>query len=260
MSEGSKFKVTFNNRFFLPLATTSIVVILAILSLVLVKQQAPVSDVPVAGDNVPVQNSEQIALPEPSIKGGISLDSALKSRRTQRAFQDDSLDLKTVSQMLWAGQGVTADWGGRTAPSAKSTYPLKLYLVANNVDSLEPGQYEYIPGDIKPVHQLVPIKKAQTGKAIYTALNQNSFKDIPALIAITGDMNKMATAYGGVSHDTDVYLEAGHAAQNMYLEAENLKIGMVANSSFNDSIIRNIITIPEVETLIYLIPLGKPKD
>lgn len=255
-----KVKKVVSSRYFLPIATSVIVIFLGLISFVSLKKQSPVNDVPVEDTNIPVQTSEHITLPAPSLKGGISLDAALKARRTRRAFLDEAVDLKTVSQMLWAGQGVTADWGGRTAPSAKSTYPLTLYLVVNKVDGLEPGQYEYVPGDIKPVHQLTPIKKAQMGKALYTALNQNSFKDIPAMIVITGDMAKMATAYGGVARDADVYLEAGHVAQNMYLEAENLKIGMVANSSFNDSTIRNIITIPEGETLIYLIPFGKPKD
>ena len=145
------------------------------------------------------------------------METALKNRRTRRSFLDGSLTLKQVSQMLWSAQGVTVDWGGRTTPSAKSTYPLSVYIVANKVDGLDAGEYLYIPGDRTPVHQLKTIKKGEFGEAIFTALNQNSFKDVPAVVVITGNMGKMAQAFGGIAQDKDVYLEVGHAAQNMYL-------------------------------------------
>jgi SagB-type dehydrogenase family enzyme len=162
--------------------------------------------------------------------------------------------------MLWSGQGVTADWGGRTSPSAKSTYPLSIYVVVNKVDGLDQGLYQYLPGDRTPLHQLKTIKKGNFGDALFTAQNQNSFKNTPAIFIITGNMTRMAQAFGGVASDKEVYLEAGHAAQNMYLQAESLKLGMVTISSFKDSIIRNIISIPEEETIIYLIPFGHPKE
>jgi SagB-type dehydrogenase family enzyme len=162
--------------------------------------------------------------------------------------------------MLWSAQGVTSDWGGRTAPSAKSTYPLSEYLIANKVEGLDPGQYQYVPGDRTPVHQLKIIKKGEFGPAIFAGINQNSFKDVPAIVVITGNMTKMAQAFGGVPQDKDVYLEVGHAAQNMYLQAESLKLGMVTNSSFKENIIRNIITIPDDEVMVYMIPFGRAKD
>jgi SagB-type dehydrogenase family enzyme len=200
-----------------------------------------------------------ISLPKPVTRSSVSIESSLNTRRTKRAFVDQSIPLSTVSQMLWAAQGVTAEWGGRTAPSAKSTYPLTVYLVANKVDGLTPGQYVYVPGDRTPVHGIKPIKEGNFGDALFANFNQNSFKDVPAIIVITGDMAKMAAAFGGVPNDKDVYLEAGHAAQNMYLIAESLKIGMVTNTSDKDTILRNIITIPDTETIIYLIPFGIPK-
>lgn len=212
-------------------------------------------------ENQPVVTTDAglISLPKPALRSSISVESALNSRRTRRAFLPQSLSLNTVSQMLWAAQGVTVEWGGRTAPSAKSTYPLSVYLIVNKVDGLKSGEYLYVAGDRSPVHALKPIKEGDLGEAVFTSLNQNSFKDVPAMIVITGNMAKMASAFGGVAQDKDVYLEAGHAAQNLYLQAETLKIGMVTNTSDKDSIIRNIITIPDDETIIYLIPFGVPK-
>jgi len=44
-----------------------------------------------------------------------------------------------------AAQGITHPGGYRTAPSAGVLYPLDVYVVAGNVDSLRPGTYKYRP-------------------------------------------------------------------------------------------------------------------
>ncbi|MEE9191021.1 MAG: SagB/ThcOx family dehydrogenase, partial [Candidatus Aerophobetes bacterium] len=87
-----------------------------------------------------------IKLPPPIVKGKISLEEALKKRRSERDFQDRALTLKQVSQILWAAQGITEERGfKRAAPSAGALYPLELYLVVKKVEELEAGVYHYHP-------------------------------------------------------------------------------------------------------------------
>jgi len=57
-----------------------------------------------------------------------SIEEALLERRSIRRYKDDPLTLAEVSQLLWAAQGITTHWGGRTAPSAGATYPLEVYV------------------------------------------------------------------------------------------------------------------------------------
>ncbi len=200
-----------------------------------------------------------ISLPKPMLTSRTSVEAAMQARRSRRDFSPDSLNIKQVGQMLWAAQGVTADWGGRTAPSAKSAYPLTVYLVASRVVDLAPGVYQYLPGEREAKHQIQLIKQGNLHDTLGTAIGQNAAKDPPALILITGNMDKMAKAFDNKRIDTNVYLEAGHAAENMYLEAESLGLGMVTLAGFDETKVRPVIGTPANETIIYAIPLGIPK-
>lgn len=222
------------------------------------KKQKPVDESP---SEVP--NSVQIAsptkLPKPNLTGRLSLETALQNRRTRRDFTADALNLKQISQMLWSAQGVTADWGGRTAPSAKSVYPLTVYLAAYKVLDLNQGIYQYLPGDREALHEIQLIKSGDYRQALSQAIGQNAAQNSPAILLIAGNMEKMAKAFNNERNDNNVYLEAGHAAQNLYLQAESLQLGMVTIAGFDSSKARAVLGIPEGETIIYAIPFGVPK-
>ncbi len=59
-----------------------------------------------------------IKLPKPKYSSGVSVEESLVKRRSVRDYTVESLTLKEVSQLLWAAQGTTSNFGGRTAPSA----------------------------------------------------------------------------------------------------------------------------------------------
>ncbi|MEM1676943.1 MAG: nitroreductase family protein, partial [Nitrososphaerota archaeon] len=74
--------------------------------------------------------SERISLPPPRYESNVSVEYALKVRRSVREYEDKPLTLEQVSQLLWAAQGITEKrYGFRTAPSAGATYPLEVYIV-----------------------------------------------------------------------------------------------------------------------------------
>lgn len=200
-----------------------------------------------------------ISLPKPSLSSKTSIESALQNRRTVREFTPGPINLKMLSQMLWSAQGVTADWGGKTTPSAKSAYPLTLYILVNRVGDLKPGVYRYISGDREMVHQIVLEKSENIKDKVAEAIGQNSAKDPAAIVFVVGDMDKMAKAFDGKRVDNNVYLEAGHAAQNMYLQAQSLGLGMVAVAGFNGDKVKEVLGIPTNLTIIYAIPIGLPK-
>jgi len=70
-----------------------------------------------------------VELPVPDLNGTLSLEQALRERRSVREYATARLTLDEIGQLLWAGQGITDDDGHRTAPSAGARYPLELYAV-----------------------------------------------------------------------------------------------------------------------------------
>jgi len=242
-----------------PLLTLFVVLILVVIGFTISRQKIgdrSKTDTSVVQLVLPANG---ISLPQPDLRSGNSIEAVLKNRKNRLDFTNSSLSLKQISQLLWAAQGINVDWGDRTAPSAKSTYPLTIFLIANKVDGLDPGEYQYIPGDRTPVHQLKPIKKMEIGKALFELLNQSSFNKIPAVFIITGDMGKMADAYGGIAHNKEVFLEAGYVAQNIALEAESLKLGTNVSTNFDELKIRELVTVSSSDTIILLMPVGVPK-
>ena len=51
--------------------------------------------------------TDTVVLPPPWLAPQATLESALKSRRSERAFLPDTLPLETLSALLWAGFGIT---------------------------------------------------------------------------------------------------------------------------------------------------------
>lgn len=199
--------------------------------------------------------AEAINLPTPRTSSNVSVELALQGRRSRRSFTDRPVTLAQVSQMVWAAQGITTDWGGRTAPSAKEAYPLELTVVAKNVTGLEPGVYHYLPQD----HQL-RATKTQVPQRFNEAAVQAGGQNAPVALVISADFGRMTEAFDGEAHDENVYLEAGHAAQNLYLQAESLRLGTVVIGGFNPVLMQEALQIPAKEKLIYLVPFGWPSE
>ncbi len=197
------------------------------------------------------ENMEKIKLPAPNFKGEISVEEALKKRRSVRNYKQTPLTLKELSQILWATDGKTADWGGRTAPSAGATYPLEIYVVVGNVENLKPGLYHY---DID-THSIQLIKEGDLRAELSrSALNQTSVKSAPIVIVIAGIFQRTTGKYGKRG-ERYVFMEVGHCGQNIHLQAEALGLGTVMIGAFEDEKVKKVLGIKE--EIFYLCPVGK---
>jgi len=194
-----------------------------------------------------------ILLEKPRLKGPISLEEAILKRRSQRSYKKEPLSFFEISQILWSAQGITSPEGLRTVPSAGALYPLEIFLVVGRVENLDPGVYQYDPKS----HSISKIKDGDLRSELsIAALGQSWVKEAPAVLVIGGVFERTTRKYGerGIRY---VFMEAGHAGQNVYLQATALNLGTVTVGAFDDERVKEILNLPKEVSPFYLMPIGK---
>ena len=188
-------------------------------------------------------------LPPPVVSGSVSLEESLAHRRSIRTFRDTPLTNEGLGQLLWAAQGITDDRGFRTAPSAGALYPLELYIATAQ------GVFHYLPEG----HELMVLSDKDARRHLYeAALKQEAIRDGPAVFVITAIYARTEAKYGAERAPRYVHLEAGHATQNLLLQAIALGLGAVPIGAFHDRQVQQALGLPEDHEPLYLIPVGRP--
>ena len=194
-----------------------------------------------------------IKLPKPRLDGAVSVEKALQLRRSVREFSDRSLEVSQVAQLLWAAQGMTSPELHRTAPSAGALYGLELYTISARVIGIAPGCYRYEPLR----HELqCTLEGALQPRLSRTALDQSAIVQAAAIFVLSGVYERVKRKYGqrGVRY---THLEAGHAAQNLLLQAAALDLGAVAIGAFDDMGVKHLLRLTPQEVPLYLLSVGR---
>ena len=191
-----------------------------------------------------------VKLPPPKQSGRVSIEEALARRRSVREFDDVALGDAEHGQLLWAAQGIThRTMGLRTTPSAGALYPLEVYLVTKE------GVFHYEPR----AHQLRKTMSTDVRKALAdAALRQESVGYAPSILILAGVYERTAKKYGSARAERYVHLEAGHAAQNVLLQAIALDLAAVPIGAFQDDDVRQVLGLPRTHKPLYLVPVGRP--
>ncbi len=203
------------------------------------------------------EEKQGVALPQPSVSGDMSVEEALHERRSIRRYGDAPLPLRDIGQLAWAAQGITEERRGlRTSPSAGATYPLEIYFLITGLEEIPDGLYRYVTRG----HRLEKVLSGdRRGDLFESALYQDAIMSAPVVMVITGVEERTARRYGQRA-TRYVHMEAGHAAQNVSLQAVALGIGTVVIGAFDDSAVVQALRLDEGESPLYLMPLGKQLD
>ncbi len=196
-------------------------------------------------------NPARRKLPPPFSTGTMSVEEAIRARRSIRSFADQPLTDEALSQLLFSAQGITEPRRGlRAVPSAGATYPLDLYLLTAD------GVFRYIPAD----HTLESVSTADRRKELAAAcLGQSFVARAGAVFAIAAVPARTSRRYGGRAM-MYIHMEAGHAAQNLHLQAVALKLGSVPVGAFDDAAVARILGLDGVNTIpLYIVPVGVPQ-
>ena len=200
----------------------------------------------VIGATAPPAVPQEIVLPAPDTTGGMSLNEALSRRRSVRGFEAKPLSQQQLGQLLWAAQGITEPaTGHRTAPSAMAKYPLTVYVCTAD------GVFTYEPNG----HKLLRVS-TQDRRADVTQSPRGG-QPAPVSIVFTGQPGKFETR----SPDRAaafVYLEVGHAAENLALEATTLGLATVTQGGIDAAKVSEALNLSEGTLVVYTMPVGYP--
>ena len=199
-----------------------------------------------------------VQLPEPHTSDGPPLWNALAQRRSVRRYSDKALSLQTLSQLLWAAQGLTGQvrtFRLRTAPSAGALHPAETYIAVNRVETCPPGIYHC---NIRN-NTLSRLYAGNPGPSLArAALDQQMCADAALTFIWTAIIGRSTQKYAQRAYRY-VYLDAGHIAQNVALAAIGLGLGSCQIGAFLDDEINALLSVNgEQETAIYLTSVGVP--
>jgi len=192
-------------------------------------------------------------LPAPDLSG--PLEKLVVQRRSHRSFARGELTPGQLSLLLWSAQGRVAR-SRRAVPSAGATYPLDVLAAVSQpgVPGFEPGLYRYLPAE----NALALLKRGKLAHELAGACYGQSFvAAVPVVLIVTCEVARIAPRYGDRSHRY-IYMEAGHAGQNVSLVAESLGLGTVMVGAFDDAALAKVLELPAGHEPVYVFPIGTP--
>ncbi len=195
---------------------------------------------------VEAQDMKSIELASPDTTGGQPLMKVLKNRHSSREFAADTIPLPVLSNLLWAGCGVSrAESGKRTAPSAMNVQEVDIYAATAR------GLYLY---DYKS-HALQPILaediREKTG-------SQPFVKEAPINLIYVADYSKSSRA----SDSDKVFYSAADAAfisENIYLYCASEGLATVVRASIDRPALAKVMKLRPEQKIILAQTIGYPK-
>jgi SagB-type dehydrogenase family enzyme len=204
------------------------------------------------------QEGRSIQLSMPAYDGTVSVEKAIKERRTVRAFRPKPLTSTQFSQILWSAQGITDEKGGfRAAPSGGALYPLDVYAVVGErgVEGLKCGVYHYHPEG----HSIQLILKGDRRKDVANAsFWQMWMANAPVIFVVTSEHERITRKYGkrGIRY---AHIEVGHVGQNIFLQSGALGLGAGIVGAFHDGAVAEAIGAPKAHEPLIIMPVGYRK-
>ncbi len=193
----------------------------------------------------------RLTLPKPRISGPMSLEEVINQRRSVRRFTPEVLTLEEIGQLLWSAQGITGERDTqRAAPSAGGRHPLVFYVCRAD------GMWRYHPsGHFLSRHIGLDVRD----DLVEAAWRQNFIAEAPCVIIISAVFKRTTERYKDRGGQRYVPMDAGHAAENLLLQAIALGLGGVPVAAFNDGPTKHVLALPDNEDPLYIIPVGHPK-
>lgn len=200
----------------------------------------------------------------PPVDRSRPLQHLLSRRRSIRQYSGESIDLGSLGNCLYAGNGLVSfrvdPVLGRlplmTSPSLGGTNPYELYVYAARVDGLKPGFYHYGAEG----HDLARAGVEQVD-IVAMCGDQPWISAAGAVILLAANFARSAWRFHLAVAYRSVLMGAGFIGQNIGLMATELGLSAVPIGSLRHALIESSLGIPPIENAIVLgLALGKPRS
>lgn len=187
---------------------------------------------------------DDIKLPEPEKKGGMTLNEALMSRKTNRTFDSKELSLQEISNLLWAANGINRMDGKRTAPSARNAQEIDVYV------AMKSGLYRYEAND--NALRIISTKDQRH----QMSQRPQMIEEAPIALIFYANYDKMKN-FDDASKEFYGATDAGFVSQNVYLYCAAHNLNTVVMGYIDRDAIRQMIDVDGKAILVQ--PVGYPK-
>ncbi len=203
----------------------------------------------------------RVPLAVPEARPSPGAEETMRKRRTIRQYADQPLELDHLERLLYFANGITGatplDHGTlslRASPSAGALYPIELYIAAFSVTGLHEGVYHYeVEGNT-----LELLRSGQFRQDIYQITHrQEMVLQSAVAILMTAMFRRTKVKYGERGYRY-VLLDAGHLAQNLYLESTALGLGCATVGGFIDDKANDLLGVDGLdESVVYMAVVGR---
>ena len=136
----------------------------------------------------------------------------------------------------------------KSAPSAGGLHAVGAYVLARQVEGIEPGLYHYHP----VAHALEPLAELSASEAEALAVRflggQTYFAEAHAVVALAGRFRRNFWKYRNHAKAyRSVILDAGHLSQTLYLAATELGLGAFITAGVNELDIEQALHLDPME-------------
>lgn len=193
-------------------------------------------------------------LPAVPVDDGPPVGAAIQARASVRSYSEEPMSQEQLARLLLLTDGLRPGSGDRrTAPSAGALYPIEVYPVVHAVEGLDAGVHHYDPF----THELSLLAPGDMRQRVVAAgLHQDFLGAASVTIVLTFVFQRLRFRYQERAYRYGM-LEAGHIAQNTYLAAESMGLGVCAVGAFRDDELNELLGVDgREEAAVYLLSVG----
>jgi len=194
---------------------------------------------------VPSRSQARI-LPPVRTHGGLPLIDALRLRHSTREYDNRTLPVRLLSELLWAAFGINrSETGDRTAPYWRHVMVIDVYVaMADGVWIYAPGQHELLPclaTDIRAITGLQDFVSEAPVDLIYVA-HRDRMHDL-----VAEDQRLFAS------------IDAAFIGQNVYLFCASEGLGTVFRGAFDQKRLAQALKLGDQQFITFVQTVGYPK-